>query len=103
MTDITTRELPRIRKALERIANGVERYADADPLTLLHEALQGADGDALASGPDHPLMPNVEPHGPISTNGFTAIYRLPGTDEWQIVARRHSLEESGYVVAIERA
>lgn len=94
------RELPKIRKALERIADGIERYADADPMTVLHEALQGAEG--VTGEPDHPLVPNVEPQGPFASNGATAVYRHPDP-AWQIVLRRDSSEESGYYVVIEPA
>jgi hypothetical protein len=102
MTDITNRELPRIRKALERIAGGIERYADADPLTVLHEALQGADDPVGASGLDHPLMPNVEPQAPFASNGMTLVYRHPDP-RFEIVLRRDADAPSGYVATIEEA
>lgn len=98
----TDRELPKIRKALERIADACERYADADPLTVLNEALSGAESDPGATLPQNPLVPAPEPQGWFASNGTIYMYRHP-REGWHIVARPDADAESGYTVAIEEA
>lgn len=101
MTDIPDRELPKIRKALERIAEGVERYAFADPLTVLHEALQGGEMADQEASPQ-PLIPRQEPQGPIASNGFLHLYRHPDP-RYHVVLRPDALAIGGYAATIEEA
>ena len=80
--------------ALERIADALERQADADPLTMLSAALDG-DGETLASSP--------EPQGWFATNGATYLYAHPTDPDLVVVLRRDGQAVGGYAVAVEEA
>jgi hypothetical protein len=86
----------RIATALERIADALEAQNAADPLTMLSMAM--GDQDA----PPEIRLPG-EPQKPVSSNGFTAIYRHPTDPKLEIVARRDESVEGGYSVKVEPA
>lgn len=99
-----------IAGALERIADAMERYAAADPMTVLHEAMAadprvGTDEMPQllteATGTTLPAS-KPEPQEPFASNGATIMYRHPDP-RFEVVLRRDPAAESGYTVAIERA
>lgn len=98
----------RIAEALERIAEAVETYAAADPLTVLHEALQGT-GDATIAALErdydaaHPLRPDMEPAGPFASNGTMHVYRHPTDERYHVVLRPDPIEPGGFVASVEEA
>lgn len=94
---MTTDTVDRIADALERLADAVERYADSDPLTVLHEALQG-DGE-----PSHPLRPDMEPAGPFASNGAMHVYRHPTDERYHVVLRPDPTEPGGFVASVEES
>ncbi len=93
-----------IAGALERIADAMERYAAADPMTVLHEAMQDMDQDGIqAMGDlDTVIMPHSpKPQEPYASNGATIVYRHPDPG-FEVVLRRDPTAESGFVATIER-
>lgn len=84
----TTRELPKIRKALDRIADALEAANKADPLTML--AQMAEEGAAM------------EPQAPFASNGEVHLYRHP-IEGLHIVLRRDADEPGGYAITVEEA
>jgi hypothetical protein len=87
----------RIAAALERIAAALEAQNAADPLTMLSMAM------GEESAPPAPDLLRGDPQKPLSSNGFTVIYRHPTDPKLEIVARRDESVEGGYSVGVEPA